>query len=322
MIRFVYLVSIIHSIFHFNGVSAFPTAAGHCDTGDLSSQSSPHGQNGGGPLSNGSLQLKIGSSQMSTFLPNTLEPNTQYTVTLDFSTSNLNFFYRGFLIRLSSGSENVEGTLFVDNLNGDPNVQEKSNCDSGVSAMTHRNNENKRSVSFDFEYTKTAPVALLLEVTVMREKAPDNWFYSSYNIDIEEADSPIASPSTSPIWSPSESPSQVISSSPSGAVSSCEDSTYKFKTKRPSDDKRMYKYCKFVKKNPAEYCNWKSASDFCPDTCDTCEPCRDAGSKFKFYKKPTDETLSAKNCRWTGKNPNRCQIEDMALTCRDTCGVC
>jgi hypothetical protein len=31
----------------------------------------------------------------------------------------------------------------------------------------------------------------------------------------------------------------------------------------------------------------------------------------------------SRNCKWTANNPAvRCEIEDMPLACRDTCGLC
>ena len=53
---------------------------------------------------------------------NALNLKQQYTVTLDFSSSDPDLYFRGLLVRLSgNNNENVEGTLSV---GSDTNVQE------------------------------------------------------------------------------------------------------------------------------------------------------------------------------------------------------
>ncbi len=163
------------SSFHLKQVQAFPGAAGHCQTGDLSGKYSGHGEDGGGSLSNGSLQVKFDSIKLETWQTLQLNANQQYTVSLSFSTTSSSFFFRGLLFRLSGkNGEDVGGTFSV---GSDGNVQLKSGCDSGISATTHTNRNDKTTVEFDFEYTQSTNADLLLEVTVVRERAPNNWFY-------------------------------------------------------------------------------------------------------------------------------------------------
>ena len=314
--RCLFLLSIIHSIFLFNGVNAFPSAAGHCESGDLAGKYSPHGELGGGPLSNGQLSVHIGSQKLSSYYfgpgdPNVLKPNTLYTVTL-----SSNFSFRGFLFRLSGGFD-VEGTLSPSD---DPNVQFKSSCAPGISAVTHTHNLDKSSVSFNFEYTASTSDSLLLEVTVMKTKAENNWFYSSFDLTIVDDIAGTETPSVTPSEIPSSIPSFFPSSKPSEETSvRCEDSKYKFKTMRPSDRKKIWGSCKWVRKK-TKRCAWKNVSGYCSLTCNTCDICQDAKGKFKFKRRPTDTSKTIRNCRWTKKEPaGRCAIEGMKNVCRATC---
>lgn len=313
---FIYLLLIIHSVYQFNGVNAFPSGAGHCQEGDLAGKFSVHGDNGGGPISNGQISVTIGANSLKTWNPTTLEANKKYTVTLS---RNL-FQFRGLLFRLSSVNGNdVSGTLTPSD---DSNVRIlTSGCANAVSAMTHTHNFDKSSVSFDFEYTAGTADDLLLEVTVMITKTPGNWFYSRYELTMEGPTT--AAPSSVPSIMPSPLSSDLPSSSPLPPPAVCEDSTYKFKTVRPSDRKKIWGTCTWAAKKPSRRCAWKRVSSYCPLTCNSCDPCIDAIGKFKFQRKPTDTYKWLRNCRWTGKEPSeRCAIVDMDLTCRNTCGNC
>ena len=199
-----------------HAVEAYPTAAGHCSSGDLSGKFSPHGDTGRGPLTNGSLQVKFGSSVLQTGSTNTVNPNQQYTVTI---AADSGLFFRGLLFRLSgTNGEDVEGTLSI---GSDNNVQIKSGCADGISAVTHTNSNDKTRVSFNFEYTKSANADVLLEVTVVRQRAANSWYYSSYNLQIgnENGNVPTSSPTenrnvpTSPTSSPVVSQSSCYETS-------------------------------------------------------------------------------------------------------------
>lgn len=356
MMMIIYLLFIIHSVCQFNGVNAFPSGAGHCQEGDLSGKNSIHGNGGGGPLSNGQISVTIGANSIKTWTPTKLEPNKKYRVTLSRSL----FSFRGLLFRLSSvNGNNVFGTLTPSD---DPNVRTlTSGCAFDVSAVTHTINLDKTSVYFDFEYTAGTADNLLLEVTVMISKSPGNWFYSRYELTMEAPGTPTPSgvpsgvpsikpspgstpapssvpstepspgltpapsgvPSTKPALGLTPAPSGVPSIMPSPGPAVCEDSTYKFKTRRPSDMKQIWGTCVWAAKKPSRRCAWKRVSSYCPLTCNSCDPCIDAIGKFKFQRNPTDTYKWLRNCRWTGLEPTeRCAIVDMDRTCRVTCGNC
>jgi hypothetical protein len=286
-------------------VSAFPGAAGHCDSGDLSAfPFAPHGTNGGGPLSNGSLQVKFDSTPLLTYTTAQLNANQPYTVTLDFTTSNSNFFFRGLLFRLSGkNGENVEGTFSV---GSDGNVQPKSGCAAGISAITHNNRDNKISVSFDFEYTESTAAELLLEVTVVREKSGDNWFYNFFNIQIGDGASPVESPVEAPVESPVESPVEP---------SICNDPTFKFLVRHEGE--KLWTDCSFA---DTETCVKKGVSRTCPVSCVTCDLCTDSPYKFKITHNGKTKN---KKCKWVKKKAtNRCKIAGVKDMCRATCSNC
>lgn len=294
------LLVILSSSFLFQStVNAFPGAAGHCETGSLSGKFSGHGELGGGPLSNGSLQVKFDGSPLYKSFTNSLNPNQEYTVTLGFTTTSTNFFFRGLLFRLSGkNGEDVAGTFYV---GSDGNVQLKSGCDADVSAITHNSRLDKSSVSFNFEYTKSPSAELLLEVTVVRERAADNWFYSSYNLQI-------GSPATA-----------VPSTTPPPPV--CQDSQFLHKLKQNREI--FWLPCTWAsEQDTLERCGNKIIKTACPVTCNKCNTCQNSRGKFEFYSKPNATKPSRKNCRWVKKDLERCKIEGMADACRLTCGVC
>lgn len=293
-------------------VKAFPSAAGHCSSGDLSGKSSGHGENGGGSLSNGSLQVKFGSSALQTWTTKALNANQQYTVTIDFTTTNSNFFFRGLLFRLSGkNGEDVTGTLSV---GSDNNVQLKTGCATGISAVTHTNNDDKTSVSFNFEYTESANADLLLEVTVVRQRAADNWFYSSYNLQIGNGSENV--PTSSPVASGSGP-----TSSPVASPSSCNDSLLRFRIIK-NNGRRMFRDCLWVaSKSTTTRCTWDGVSAICPSTCGTCSTCVDSSSKFKLTLNGRKRN---KDCSWVAKKntTKRCSKSGVTNSCRATCGVC
>ena len=271
--------------------NAFPGAAGHCETGDLSGKSSGHGETGGGPLSNGLLRVRFDDGSLSSSTTNTLNANQEYTVTLDFSTTNSAFYFRGLLFRLSGkNGEDVSGTMYV---GSDGNVQQKSGCAADVSAMTHTNRLDKTSVSFNFEYTGSSSAAdLLLEVTVVRERAADNWFYSSYDIEI-------------------------------GSTSSCPpDSPFLFSFKWNGE--RTWKACIWALVADTELrCQRYKVRINCPTTCNQCNVCQDSKGKFELQKAPGKKIRKRRCDRWVSDNPaKRCQIPGIADACRNLCGTC
>mmetsp|Transcript_15908 Transcript_15908/g.20195 ORF Transcript_15908/g.20195 Transcript_15908/m.20195 type:complete len:339 (+) Transcript_15908:110-1126(+) len=316
-----------------HNASAFPGAAGHCQTGDLSGKFSGHGESGGGPISNGSLRVKFGTTTLQTWTTTKLVSDQTYTVTLDFTTSSTNFFFRGFLFRLSgTNGENAEGSF---SLSGDSNVQFKS-CDAGISGVTHNSRADKRSISFDFEYTQSIDADLLLEVTVVRERAADNWFYSAFNLQIGDGGTTVTpapvpvvtstvAPSNAPFVAPTETtPSPVVAPA---VAPSCNDPPFRFRVVKP-DGSKIWRDCLWVKTKSTQWrCSWEGVSTMCPVACGTCSACVDSTARFKFDKDPDDGTrdLVTRDCSWTANRATafRCTtIEGMQDACRETCGSC
>lgn len=324
-------------------IDAFPGAAGHCDSGDLSGKFSGHGEFGGGPLTNGSLRVKIGTSILQTFTAAQLNANQLYTVTLEFTTSSPSFFFRGFLFRLSGqNGENVEGTLSV---GSDGNVQLKSGCDDGISAVTHTNRLDKTSMTFEFEYTESLSANLFLEVTVVRERARDNWFYSGFNIQIgdggsSETDAPTLSPVSDssetnapsvtvtsgpgPTNAPTASPTASLTSSPTAspnAIAGCTDSPLRFRTVNKRTGKFIWRDCKWAGNKSTNYrCTFDSVMSMCPVTCDVCQNyfCWDADGRFKV---DIEGERKARDCNWVGTRATavRCRLSGVLETCPNTC---
>lgn len=286
----IFVLTILHSLTNqIHVADAFPGAAGHCDTGDLSGKGSGHGESGGGPLSNGQLQIKFDNQILRSWETLTLNANQEYDVTLDFSTSLPSFFFRGFLFRVSgSNGEDTSGTFYV---GSDDNAQELSTCAADVSGMTHTNRDDKTSVSFKFQYTASANADLNLEVTVVRERAADNWFYTPYTIQIG-----------------------------SGGTDTCTDPMFRFRIVK-TDGRKIWRDCLWVANKSESRCSLEGVSSMCPDACGSCDTCVDSSSRFKFDKS-TGETIT-RNCGWTSAKPHRCNsVDNMQYACRQTCGEC
>lgn len=329
------LTTILFHSHHFD-VTAFSQGAGHCDSGDLSNQSfSGHGVSGGGPLSNGSLRVTFTANDsdsgisngshspltIQTYTTTYLTANTVYNVKLDFSTTNPNFFFRGLLFRLSGvgGTTDVEGTLTVGN---DSNVQLKSfGCADGVSAVTHANKLDKTLVEFDFEYTQSENADLLLEVTVVRERALDNWFYSSYNLQIGDGNQPETStPTVAHTTSPTSTAPMASPTSPS---SSCHDSPLRFRVIKPTTGEKIFRDCLWVSNRSTNIrCSWDGIRSMCPVTCNACDmySCVDGENRFKVV---WNGKKVARDCTWVGNKQTvmRCNADGVNDTCRGTCGT-
>ena len=285
----------------------------------MSGKSSGHGENGGGPVSNGSLRVKFGSSAIQTYETAYLNANQEYTVTLDFSTSSSSFFFRGFLFRLSGkNGEDVEGTLVV---GSDGNVSLKGSCANGISAVTHNNRDDKTSISFTFEYTESTDAELLLEVTVVRERASDNWFYSSYNIQIGDGETPqtnapTASPTKAPTASPTKSPTKAPTKSPTKAP-----------TKSPTASP-VVSSTSSPTTSPVVSTSSPTTSPVVSTSSPTTSPvvsntaCVDFGGRIRFDK-GNGQKIS-RGCEWAANKSTtlRCAYEGVSQACPSTCASC
>ncbi len=243
------------------------------------------------------------------------------------------------MFRLSGkNGENVEGSF---SRGSDSNAQIKSGCDSGISAMTHTGRTDKTSVSFDFEYTGSTDADLILEVTVVRERAADNWFYSLFQIQIGDGGSvitPAPTPSPTALFSSSPSQSAVTTASPttsavttaspttSSTTSSCVDSPVRFRTTNPKTGSYIWRDCVWVaSKSTNQRCTWDDVSSMCPKTCKICSSsgssCTDATGRFRVL---LNGKKIARDCEWVGNRSTnfRCAAFGVAVTCPVTCKNC
>jgi hypothetical protein len=301
LLRYLYtILLILHSKNNIYSTNAFPNAAGHCLTGDLAGKNSPHGNDGSGYLSDGSLRVTFNDQVLSyTSLDdtNTIESNKEYTVTLSSTTTST---FRGFLFRLSGkNDQNVEGTFYVDDT--DSNVQIKAGCSKGISAMTHTNRDDKTSVSFKFQYTESANADLLLEVTTLLQETGNNWFYTPFNLQIEN-DNEAPAPAPSP-------------------VQECVDPPLQFRSER-GKGRDKWKTCEEAD------CTIENEAKSCPATCGTCSICVDSVYRFKVDV-PMWRVIR-KKCSWMNKGGRRskrrkrklCSLAGVSDACRETCGKC
>ncbi len=206
-------------------VNGFPNFSGHCSSGDLSNKFSGHGNSGSGSLSQGLLEVKFDNYILQPSTVTTLNSNQQYTVTLDFissSASDPSSFFRGFLFRLSGrNNANVEGTFTIRDDDDSGNVQLMPFlCDDGISAITHTSRADKKSVKVNFEYDVIMGTELLLEVTVVRRRTRNEWFYDSFPLEVESTSAtnvPSALPTSLPTVTPSKTPTVTPTAFPTNA---------------------------------------------------------------------------------------------------------
>jgi len=101
---------------------------------------------------------------------------------------------------------------------------------------------------------------------------------------------------------------------------SCVDSSSRFRIVKPTG-KKIWRGCAYVARNAASRCNFDGASETCPVTCNTCDVCVDSPSRFKIRK--NDGRKISRDCTWVATKPNqRCSLEGVTNTCRQTCGAC
>jgi hypothetical protein len=101
--------------------------------------------------------------------------------------------------------------------------------------------------------------------------------------------------------------------------STCEDSTLRFKVE--NNGKKINRDCAWVKKKPFRCNVIAGANTHCPKTCDRCSVCEDATNKFKLFLNGKNRS---KNCSWVAKKSTnqRCKLDGVSGTCRETCGTC
>lgn len=98
-------------------------------------------------------------------------------------------------------------------------------------------------------------------------------------------------------------------------VSNCEDSTLLFKFK--VNGRTRFDRCSLVGAN-TEYCDQTAVKTMCPNTCDTCDLCKDLTSSFKIK---IGKKLKTKRCSFATKA--RClRFEQVRIACRESCNTC
>ena len=189
-------VILLHLLFIHQETYAYSSHAGHCKSGDLKGKRSGHGEDGNGSLSNGSLQVKFDSIPLNPEGVFILNPDQEYTITLDFESVPIDssYYFKGFLFRLSGiNNENTNGVLFY-HVSEDNDViqqQDDHGCPDNISALTHTNSKKKKSVEFQLKFVDDRNVLLLdsanmlLEVTIVVERDANAWFYDAYNLQID-----------------------------------------------------------------------------------------------------------------------------------------
>lgn len=99
----------------------------------------------------------------------------------------------------------------------------------------------------------------------------------------------------------------------------CSDSPMRFKVY--SDNVLVRRNCSWVARKPNLRCSIEGVSTHCPESCWKCGTCVDSLLRFKLT---FDNKEMFKSCEWVRRinTDNRCNIQGIDNTCRDTCNTC
>lgn len=181
---------------------AFPTGAGDCPQGQAAvggSHTSDRATIATGALADNKLQLRINGRILQPGVKLTLQSGVDQTWTLS-STSDVGF--RGFLLRLSGGTDEVDTRVALSSVSKD--VQEAFTAcvvTQGVGGATHTNADPKFSVSGVLRIEETARnLDLDVTVVVINHNRESTYYYSSFTLDfVEAAVASVSQPTNPPI---------------------------------------------------------------------------------------------------------------------------
>jgi hypothetical protein len=210
-------------------------------------------------------------------------------------------------------------------------------CDPGsVSGATHWNSNAKTKVEFKMSVTETRMMNLDITSVVAKRAA---YYYSLYELDFVVAGPPTAAPVRDPTAAPVRDPTAAPVRDPTAApvrdptaapvrdptaapitspASECIDSKLRLRI-----NGKQWKTCRWVGRNPEVRCQKRNVHTHCPLTCDSitnsCSTsiCVDSRRKFKMK-----ESGRLKRCGFFKRNPEKCDKEGVASTCRLTCEYC
>lgn len=100
----------------------------------------------------------------------------------------------------------------------------------------------------------------------------------------------------------------------------CSDSPLRFRLEW--NDDIISRDCKWVaNKATRQRCRVDGVSEMCPFTCETCDVCQDSYVRFKVRWNGRN---IMRDCRWVENKATRqrCNVEGVAESCRETCEVC
>ena len=127
------------------------------------------------------MQIQFGDTVLSDNSTTILNSNQDYTVNIEYTDDVSKF--KGFLVRAED--EKYGGNMHASFTESSIFVQAKSDCPTGVGAMTHTGNTLKKSVEFTFRRSTQVP-QFRLDVTVVNvgRGDPYNWLHSKYALAV------------------------------------------------------------------------------------------------------------------------------------------
>jgi len=130
---------------------------------------------------------------------------------------------------------------------------------------------------------------------------------------------PVRNPTAAPVRDPTAAPVRDPTAAPiTSPASECIDSKLRLRI-----NGKQWKTCRWVGRNPEVRCQKQNVHTHCPLTCDSitnsCSTsiCVDSRRKFKMK-----ESGHLKRCGFFKRNPDKCDKEGVASTCRLTCEYC
>lgn len=217
---------LIISAFLLGRCIAYPTQAGHCQSGPISQHTSSHGTDDRDrDLDKGNYFLNSNENGiLVSGVESSLSTGVDHFISLNGEGSAK---FRGFLFRLS-GANGVDATGVMKITDAsEPDSTDMTGCGSGSSGISHNKSSDKSTI--DVVIRSDQPIDLVLEVTVVVKNGfgeSNMWHYEKFDLKLEApatasptAPQPTASPTTA-APTMSMTPTTLDSSAPSAGTSS------------------------------------------------------------------------------------------------------
>lgn len=232
-------------------VDAYPTRAGHCESGAEIGEASGgvHGRIGSGILGEGNFTISVNGTVLDGDEVLELVAGENYTVIVDGSAP-----FRGVLLRISgiNGEEMQDSLQVIDNttqllLSTGEKSGFESACAEDVAGLCHNSRADKNNITTELMVQEDSDV--LVEVTIVTNNdggGSNDWYYESYQLNVRSTNGTTNNTTNSTIDEES-SPDSEDSSTNSTTNSTIKDES------SDSENEEVYGEAEFP---PYSACKW------------------------------------------------------------------